>query len=378
MSVVALGRSWIGQWLNMQRAQRVAVNLPAARSALQAGDLSAAIEYAQEALNNEPIDPLAYEFLIRALIYRSYSEIGRESDRERALAVSATALGKLARNDDMLAARAYALQANGAADEAGRIALRVIERSPDHVLARIALSLAYGAQGIFEAALREAELATDLADRIRDYQLESYRALAIAHGDLGNYQRALVELDHAIGFNSKLIPLHFESALFALQVSDIDRATVSYYRVMSLDEGNVKVRVRLCELSVRLQERSSALRFCQEVTQLAPDWADGWRRLGREYFLSGSFGEAQDAFAQCARLQLEQNVSADDLQIACWYLQGQAAEIRGDCDSLLAIYQEFLDLARRADLPQTWSYPPGGPSICVRATATATPQVASP
>ena len=336
-----------------------------------------AIEYAQQALNNEPLDPLAYELLIRALIYRSYSEFGRESDRERALSISETALGNFPRNDDMLAARAYALQANGAAKEGGRIALRVIERSPDHVLARIALSLAYGAQGIFEAALREAELATRLADRFRESQLESYRALAIAQGDLGNYQRALAEMDHAIGFNSRLIPLHFESALFALQVSDIDRATVSYYRILALDEENVKARVRLCELSGRLQERRSALRFCQEVTQFAPDWADGWHRLGREYFLSGSFSEAQDAFETCARLQKEQNVSADDLQLACWYLQGQAAEILGDCDSLMAIYNEFLDLARRADLPQTWSYPPGGPPICVRTSATAAPQFVS-
>lgn len=378
MAVVALGRDWIGQWLNLQGAQRATVNLPAARAAFQEGDLGATIDYAQRSLGNEPLDSRAYDLLIRALIYRSYSEISRETDRERALAISGTALSKFPRNDDMLAARAYALQANGSADEAGRIALRVVERSPSHVLARIALSLAYGSQGIFDAALREAELATDLAARVRESQLESYRALAIAHGDLGNYQPALAALDQALGFNSNLIPLHFESALYALQVSDIDRATVSYFRVMALDEGNVKVRVRLCELSNGLQERRSALRYCQEVSQLAPDWADGWHKLGREYFLSGSFAAAQDAFRQCARLQTEQKAPADELQLACWYLQGQSAEIRGDCDSLMAVYQEFLDLVRREDLPQTWSYPPGGPPKCASNAATATPARASP
>lgn len=378
MAVVALGRDWIGQWLNLQRAQRVAVSLPAARAAFQEGDLGTAIGYAQRALDDEPLNPSAYELLIRALIYRSYSEIGRESDRRRALSISETALSKFQRNDDILAARAYALQANGSADEAGRIALRVVERSPDHIQARIALSLAYGSQGIFEAALREAEMAAGLADQNRDFQLESYRALAVAHGDLGNYRRALAALEHAIGFNSKLIPLHFEAAHFALQVSDIDRATVSYYRIMALDESNVKVRVRLCELSNRLQERRSALRHCQEVTELAPDWADGWHRLGREHYLSGSYTAAQDAFRQCSRLQREQNVSADDLQLACWYLQGQSAEILGDCDSLMAIYQEFLDLARRANLPQTWTYPPGGPPICAASAASASSEIQSP
>ena len=378
LSVVAVGRDWIGQRLNLNRSQRLTVSLSAARAAFDTGDLYAAVDYAQQVLAHEPRNQAAYQLLIRALIFRSYSEFGREADRERALSFSADALSMFPRNTDIQAVRAYALQASGFAEEARRVALRVIERSPDHVLARTALTLAYGSEGIFEAALREAELAASLADRYRSSQLESYRALGIAHGDLGNYRQALVELDRAVKMNEKLIPLHFEAALFALQVSDIDRATVSYYRIMALDEGNVKVRARLCELSNKLQERKSALRYCQEVTELSPDLAGGWQDLGREYFLSGDYSAAQKAFEQCARLQLEQAVSANDLQLACWYLQGQSAEILGDCDSLMTIYREFLDLVKRTDLPQTWSYPPGGPPICAANPSTATPQSAAP
>ena len=378
MSVVALGRDWIGQWLNLNRSQRITVSLSAARAAFDDGDLNAAVDYAQQVLAHEPRNQAAYELLIRSLIFRSYSEFGREADRERALSFSADAVSKFPRHTDIQAVRAYALQASGLAEEARRVALRVIERSPDHVLARTALSLAYGSEGVFEAALREAELAVSLADRYRSSQLESYRALGIAHGDLGNYRQAMVELDRAISVNEKLIPLHFEAALFALQVSDIDRATVTYYRIMALDEGNIKVRARLCELSNRLQERQSALRYCLEVTELAPDLAEGWHNLGREYFLSGDFSAAQDAFEQCARLQLEQDARGNDLQLACWYLQGQSAEILGDCDSLTTIYREFLDLVRRRNLPQTWSYPPGGPPICAANASMATRQRAAP
>jgi hypothetical protein len=54
---------------------------------------------------------------------------------------------------------------------------------------------------------------------------------------------------------------------------------------------------------------------------------------------------------------------------ACWYLQGQSAEMLGDCDSLMAIRQEFLELIKQAELPQTWTYPPGGPPFRAAATS---------
>ena len=360
----------------MNRSGRAALNLPMAKAAFDAGDLDAAIEYTQQMVQAAPLNPAAYELLIIALVYRSYSDFDREPDRELALSISADGIEKLPRDVDMLAARAYALQASGAAGEAGRVALRVIERSPDHTLARIALSLAYGSQSLFEAALREAETAVRLADRNQHAQLESYRALGIAHGDLGHYRQALASIDRAISFNTRLIPPHFEAALFATQVGDIDRATVSYFRVVALDENNVKARARLCELSNRLKERQSALRYCQEATELAPQRADGWHKLGREYYLSGDFGAAQAAFSECARLQRDQNISPENLQLACWYLQGQAAEIRGDCPSLTRIYQEFLDLVEQGGLSQTWSYPPAGPPICA-STSTSAPPIAS-
>ncbi len=116
--------------------------------------------------------------------------------------------------------------------------------------------------------------------------------MALAYGDLGKYREAVAQLDHAISLNGRLIPRHFEAAFFAMQISDIDKATVAYYRIMALDEDNVKVRVRLCEFSDRLLERESALRYCREVTELAPAWTDGWYKLGRLLFLGGDYVNA--------------------------------------------------------------------------------------
>ena len=370
-AVVVSGRHWIEQRLSPNRFPQSEANLPAALAALEDGELEKAVEYATQILERDGPDIAAYELLVRALIYRSYSEIDRALDRETALRISRDAVAKLPRSQDLQAVLSYALQANGYADEAGRVALRIVERMPNHVLARIVLSLSYGSRGIPGAALREAEIGLDLAREAGRFQWEGHRAVALAYSGLGNYREAMMHMDHAVRYNGKLIPLHFEAALFALQVSNVDRATVSYYRIMALDDDNVKVRVRLCELADRLLERESALRYCREATELAPGWPDGWYELGRLHFLGGDYLNAQSALSQCSRLQLERQVDVADRRLECWYLQGQSAEIRGDCAGLMSVYLEFLDMAEQAQLPQTWSYPPGGPPVCAQATLAA-------
>jgi hypothetical protein len=61
-----------------------------------------------------------------------------------------------------------------------------------------------------------------------------------------------------------------------------------------------------------------------------------------------------------------QNIPVAQRRFECWYLQGQAAEINGDCPALLATYNEFLAMRSEADIAQTWVYPPEGPALCVR------------
>ena len=372
VTVVALGRNWIGQWISFNQSRNLQVNFRTANSAFENGDLTASIEYASQLLEENPANEKAILLLVRALIYRSYSEYNTASDRQQALELSGQGLVSFPNSLDMQAVRAYALQANGRADEAGRIALRVIERYPEHIMARIVLSLSYGSRGIFEASLREAKVAVELSEQYRQYQMESYRVLAIAHSDLGEYESAIINISRAIEFNRRLIPLHFERALYANQIGNTDQATVSYFQILAFDETNVKVRFRLCELSSNLQERNTAIRYCGEVTQFAPRWSDGWYQLGREFFLNGDFVNAQASFNQCTTLQVSQDVPIPNRRFECWYLQGQSAEIRGDCYALLTTYHEFLEMADVADIPQTWTYPPEGPPICADIPPTVT------
>jgi len=364
VAVVALGRNWIGQWLNLNRPQQTEISLQSAQTAFDEGNLATTVQYASQLLDNDTTNEHAIRLLIRALIYQSYSEYNRLGDWNRALELSREGMTQYPRSLDMQAIRAYALQVAGRSEEANRMALRIINQSPEHIMARIVLSLSYGSQGIFEAALREANVAVQLSDQYGQFQMESYRTRAFAHANLAKYEDAIIDVERAINLNRKLIPLHFERALYAVQLGNTDLATVSYFQIMAFDEDNIKVRFRMCELSSSLQEWESSIRYCGEVTQRAPEWAEGWYQLGHEFFLKGDFVNALASFNQCTTLQIQQGVPIPDRELECWYLQGQSAEILGDCQALLTTYHEFLDMVERANLPQTWVYPPEGPPAC--------------
>jgi tetratricopeptide (TPR) repeat protein len=353
------------RWAALQRGDPPrdagAAALAEAEGAFARGDLDTTIENAQAALLTDPRNIQAALLLTRALIYRSYSDYDRALDRQTALDVAQTALAAQPNHPDLLAAVAFALQANGQPVEAADYAERALNQQPDHALARLALALSYAGAGSFQVAFREAQAA---AAAPNSYEVDALRTLAIAYSDLGRYRDALATIERAIDLNERLIPLHFERALYALQIGDADTATVSYYQVIAFDSTNVKAYLRLCELSGTLRQRESALSHCTTVTQLAPDWSDGWYQLGREYFLQGDFRGAQNSLHRCAELQTMQGVPIPQRRFECWYLQGQAAEILGDCVALLTTYNEFREMSAGGDVPQTWVYPPEGPPNC--------------
>jgi tetratricopeptide (TPR) repeat protein len=354
-----------------QPAPRPPLDLQQAETAFTNGDLDTTILLATELFENSPDNMAALTLLVRALIYRSYSDYDRAIDRQVALEISSGALARLPGNLNVLAIHAFALQANDSAAEAGRMALRVIERDDQNLPARLALALSYGSQGIFEAALREARRAVDIASvSAPQWLMDSQRVLAIAYSDLGRYADAITAVRAGIDAHKTMLALHFEQALYALQIGNSDMATSAYFRVIAYDENNVKARFRLCELSSTMREREAAVKYCQEVTTLAPEWSDGWYQLGREYFLQGNFKDAQQTLNRCSTLQVLQDMPIEKRRFECWYLQGQSAEILGDCAALMTTYNEFLTMSAGKNIPQTWTYPPEGPPICANLTPT--------
>jgi tetratricopeptide (TPR) repeat protein len=363
VGIVVLSRNWVEQRLTSVISQQPinTASLTGARQAFERGDLDTTIELARQFLVSQPANAEALDLLARALIYRSYSDYDRALDRQAALEATTLAVQSAPSNADLLASHAFALQAAGNPGEAAEAAERVLEQNPNHGLARAALALAYSNVGSHEIALRESQTAANSPG----WQVDTQRALALGYSGVGDYDRAIAAIESAISVNSKLLPLYFERALFALQIGDADSATEAYFNVLAYDPTNVKAHLRLCELSSLLRERENAIDYCSQVTELAPSWADGWYQLGREYFLDGNYQQARDHLKRCSSLQVMQSVPVSERRFECWYLQGQAAEILGDCQTLLATYNEFRSMAADAAIQQTWTYPPEGPAICL-------------
>lgn len=355
--VIAFG--WLAG-LVMPAPQPAVVGLDSVRRAFDSGDLDAAVDAAEKALAASPGQPDAVLMLVRSLIYRSYSDWDRASDRQRALEIATSAASRAPNNPDAQSALAFALHAVGRPLEAFKAAEIALRADPTHTFARVVYGLSYAGAGSFDRGIVQVQQAV----KADDFRIDALRALAVIQSDTGRYRDAAQTIDQAIALNWGLIPLHFERALYALQIGDAGAANTSYLRVLAIDSENVKARLRMCELHSTLREHEQATRLCSEVTTRAPDWADGWHRLGREYFLQGDFPAAQHALHRCSTLQTLQNVPLASRTFECWYLQGQAAELNGDCPALIATYAEFRLMALAGGLSQTWVYPPEGPPGC--------------
>lgn len=358
--VFAVYRPWMSGFGLLTTTDERA-NLRGAERDFARGNLDQSIDTARALWQAQPDDTEVLTLLIRALIYRSYTDYDREIDRDVALRLTTSAVQTAPNNLAVQTIHAFALQANGESIKAAQLARSVLRTQPDNTLARLVLGLALGGVGGYENALRENQATAATAAA---YRMDVQRAVAISLGDLGRYREAIAAVDAAIDLNGKLPMLHFERALYALQLGDADAATSSYFRILAFDPDNIKARLRLCMLSSMLRETDVALRYCTEVTQLAPGWVDGWYHLGREHYLLGDYAAAQSALNRCTTLSIAQDIAITDRTLECWTLQGQSAEIRGDCTSLLTIYNEFQGMVAEADLPQTWVYPPEGPLIC--------------
>lgn len=335
----------------------------AALRAFEDGDFDSAITRAQAALAADSSNTAAAMTLTRALVYRSYTDFRHADDLPGALDAATDALRANPNDPNALAAQAFALQANGRPVEAVDVAERALEIAPDHTLARTALALGYARVGSFETALRESEAALANAGDAPE-AFEARRAVAISTADLGRYAEAGDLIQALIDDHRRVIPLYFERALYARQVSQPEIAENAYFAVLNMDETNVKAHLRLCEFASSIGERDTAFTQCTRVTELAPSLADGWYRLGRLHFLAGEFEQAQARLNRCSTLQVAQNTPPAERIFECWYLQGQAAEILGDCDALIATYNQFQIIAADPAVRETWTYPPEGPPMC--------------
>lgn len=365
IGLLVTGWDWIERQFINPPSSTISGDLRSAYGAFDRGDLNTAVGLARQVWETNPNRSDALILLVRSLVYRSYSDYDRDVDREIALQYTETAYAHSPDDLDVMVAHAFALQANLQPVPAVDLLTSVLQNRPDDTFARVVLGLTYGVAGGYETAL-QINQGIPVTD---EWALDIYRARAIHYGDLGRYDEALDTVNLALQENTRLLTLYFERAQYARLIGDADSATAAYFRVIAFDPGNVKARLRMCEMSSRLREVNNALDYCSQVTQQAPRYPEGWFQLGWEYYLEGEYELAQQSFNRCTSLQVIQGVPIANRRFECWYYQGQVAEILGDCDALLHTYTEFLNMAAQANLEQTWTYPPEGPAICAGASS---------
>src|SRR5436190_236985 len=85
VAVGAISWNWLGARLNSGAQPVESDDLRTAADAFASGDLEGTIAYTRQALEHNPQNDDAVMLLVRALIYRSYSDYNRAVDRDSAL-----------------------------------------------------------------------------------------------------------------------------------------------------------------------------------------------------------------------------------------------------------------------------------------------------
>ena len=211
--------------------------------------------------------------------------------------------------------------------------------------------------------MRESQRAVKTATA--DSAIDALRALAITYSDTGSYDEAIRTVEQAIAAQRQSGHAVFRAGAV--------RAANRRYRL-----GDSRL---FRSADPRRQQRQGA---AAAVRTFQPDararsgdpilsGSDGARAKLVGRLVSAGHGifscraiskQAQDDLHRCSTLQVLQNVPIPERRFECWYIQGQAAEIRGDCPSLIATYNEFRAMAADDQIEQSWTYPPEGPPGC--------------
>src|SRR5688500_17236159 len=215
--VIAFG--WLAGII-MPPPQPAVVDLESVRRAFDSGDLDTAVDAAEKALAASPGQPDAVLMLVRSLIYRSYTDWNRTSDRQRALEIATAAASRAPSNPDAQSALAFARHAAGRPLEAFNAAASALRADPAHTFARVVHGLADAGAGSCDRGIVQVQQAV----KADDFNVDALRALAVIQSDTGRYRDAAQTIDQAITLNWGLIPLHFERALYALQIGDAGAA----------------------------------------------------------------------------------------------------------------------------------------------------------
>src|SRR5260221_3193006 len=303
------------------------------------GDLDTAITNYRQAVKQQPQNvDLLYE-LARMLIYHSYADRRYGSDIDEAVAFSQQAIDAAPNNGRAFTINCFALLTTGTkTEDAVRSCIHAIDLNPNDSEAHAYLSAAYFELLRFDTSLQEATKAVQLNDK----SIDAHSNLAVVLRYKGRNDAALEEYKKAAAINPRLEFPYFLLAYFAVGTNNFDIAINSYNQVLSMNNHSVKAMTRLCETYYRMGETNLARNNCENAISLDNGYTTAWKWLGQVLYTRRDYEDAITDFDTCAKQELSNQILPDDRLTECWFLDGLAHYLLGECDKAMPIFNDLL------------------------------------
>jgi len=232
---------------------------------------------------------------------------------------------------------------NGTAPYIAGIGKRAAERrtTPDDAEAHAFLTLAYFSTERVPEALEEGRRAVNLDPE----SIDTNTAYAIVLNAVRRSDQALEYYKKAASINPRLEHPYFNLGFLARVLGNdnpvqFDIAIEAYNQVLSTNRRSVKAYIRLCQTYHSKGEPNLALDNCTTATNIDPDNAEAWLRLGYVQYFARDYENAAKSLTQC--YDREQPLPPDERWTECWSYLGLSYALFNQCEKALPIFYDLL------------------------------------
>ncbi|MEI9984446.1 MAG: tetratricopeptide repeat protein [Aliidongia sp.] len=173
-------------------------------------------------------------------------------------------------------AEALALHQAGQLDQAARLYLRILQRTPRDFNALHFLGILRFAQGNASEAVRLIGQALAVDGRFPDAHLNLGNALAA----VGRFDDAVEKYRQALRLDRNLPQAHYNLGKAQAAAGRIEEAVAAYREAVRLAPGFVEAQYNLGNALLRLQQAEAALACYDRVLALKSDHAEAWLNRG--------------------------------------------------------------------------------------------------
>lgn len=286
-----------------------------------AGDVELAAESFAQAVRQQP-NNIEY-------IYEYGRMLLESGDYETAITIGQQGIDVAPTDPRGYAIKARALDLNGQSEEAIPVGQQGLQVDPDFAPLQAALSSAYGSIDRYDMALEFGARAVELDP----LDANAHRVFAFALITVGERDAAIEQLEQAISIYPNLTAPYFELAAQYRGASDFEMVVATYESVLTIDPGNPKGNLRLCQVYIQVGQDNRAQGYCEDALAAQSDYAEAMSTLGWVMYRRRNYEGAIEMFRTCEESLAAQGVNeVNEDTIRCWYMRGLAHYYLGECD----------------------------------------------